>query len=191
MDTVWVALFSGAVGGLITALINTWISHRLAKSRDTANREGNEEIQRNAEARHERTRDDHEREAQQEIQRKERLQAVTSYYVAYTEAFRTGSQSNERRETLLIATRIFRLEAMTLDHEMETQVGKILDLMGEVDRHFAIRVSSYGQRAHLVLEHLEPLQEPLFKELMHWGLHGQAWKVSKLLDQELAALKDK
>lgn len=185
------ALLSAIVGGLITSGFSVWISHGLAKKRDKENREGTEQIQRNAEARHERTRDDHEREAQQELERKERLQAVKSYYVAFTEAFKFSLKANERRETLLIATKIFRLEAMTLDHEMETQVSKILEFMGEVDRHFATRVPSYGQRAHLVMEHLEPLQEPLFKELMHWGLHGQSWKVSKLLDQELAALKDK
>lgn len=63
----WSEIVSGLIGAGVVAVLNLWIGHWLATKRDKANREGNEKIQRNAEARHERTRDDHEREAQQEI----------------------------------------------------------------------------------------------------------------------------
>lgn len=185
----WSELVSGLIGGGIVAAVNLGIGHCLAKNRDTKNRAGNEEIQRKAEARNERTLEDQRRDLKQESEQKERLQAVKSYYVAYTDAFRSGEQGQKRLWDLEIATKIFRLEATTLDHHMHEQTDKILQMIKLLDEAFKPASTSEGHRATLIVSHIRPFQEPLFSELLIWGIHGKSRKVGELLDRELDALR--
>lgn len=185
----WSEIVSGLIGAGVVAVLNLWIGHGLAKSRDTANREGNEEIQKKAEARHERTLDDQRRDQDQQREQKERLQAVKSYYVAYTEALSFRDTYRAQLDLLKTTTRIFRLEAIALDSEMEKQVTKILSIMDQMEEFYESLSLPASKRAHRTLIHMSNLQEGLFAELMIWGLHGKSRKVGELMDANLADVK--
>lgn len=185
----WSDLFSALLGGVIVAAVNLGIGHWLATKRDKANREGNEEIQKKAEARHERTLDDQRRDQDQQREQRERLQAVKSYYVAFTNAVDGNSYSQPKIKELKTVTKVFRLEATALDHHMQEQTNKILEIIERLDHLLKAESTSEGHRASRIIRQIRPLQEPLFNELLIWGLHGKSRKVSELLDHELNELR--
>lgn len=218
----WSELVSAVLAAGIVAVVNIISNHNLAKSRDKQNREandemqqerdklnreendrlqiardkenrqGNEEIQRKAEIRQYRTSEDDRRDADQQREQKERLQAVKSYYVAYTDAFKPmahGDQSLYRLKALETSTKIFRLEATALEPDMHLQVNKILEMVNALDAYFQTTTSSYGHRASQVMKCMEPLQESIFPELMIWGLHGKSRKFGEQMDREIAEVQ--
>lgn len=185
----WSELVSAVLAAGFVAVINIFSNHKLAKKRDKENREENEKIQKKAEARNERTRDDQRRDIEQQAEQKERLQAVKSYYVAYTDALRGNSYSQMKLQDLETVTKIFRLEAMALDHHMQEQTNKILEVIRRLDELVKDESTSQDHRASRIIRQIRPLQEPLFNELLIWGLHGKSRKVSELLDRELNELK--
>lgn len=197
----WSELVSAVLAAGIVAVVNIISNHKLAKkrdkenrvandemqiARDKLNREGNEEIQRKAEIRQYRTAEDDRRDADNQREQKERLQSVRSYYIAYTEALRRKGTFVEQVNYLMTATRIFRLEAIALDSEMEKQSTKILTVMDRMEEFYESLSIPNSQRARKVLAHMTDLQEALFAELMIWGLHGKSHKFGKLMDNNLA-----
>lgn len=186
MDTWVTALLSAIIGGLITSSFTIWINHRLSQKRDKENREENERIQRRAEVRQYGTLEDQRKDIEQENEQKERLQAVKSYYVAFTDAFRRGEQGLDRLIKLEIATKVFRLEATSIDSHMHDQVSKILQVIIEYDKQLQTSISSYGHRASKMMQLIGPHQEPIFIALTIWGLHGKSRKFGQLMDRILA-----
>lgn len=185
----WSELVSAVLAAGIVAAVNIVSNHKLAKKRDKLNREGNEEIQRKAEIRQYRTAEDDRRDQDQQREQKERLQAVKSYYVAYTEAINFNDSFTVQADLLTNATRIFRLEAIALDHEMGKQALKILKIMELMLKYYRDQNIPDTKSVHRMLIHMVKLQEPMFAKLMNWGLSGKARKFGELMDQEIAGVQ--
>ena len=199
----WSELVSAVLAAGIVAVVNIVSNHKLAKkrdkenrdandemqiARDKLNREGNDELQRKAENRQYRTAEDDRRDADKQREQKERLQAVKSFYVAFANAVDGNSYSQPKIKELKTVTKVFRLEATALDRHMQEQTNKILEIIERLDHLLKAESTSEGHRASRIIRQVRPLQEPLFNELLIWGLHGKSRKVSELLDHKLNEL---
>ena len=184
----WSELVSAVLAAGIVAVVNIVSNHKLAKKRDKENRDATDELQRKAENRQYRTAEDDRRDADKQREQKERLQAVKSFYVAFANAVDGNSYSQPKIKELKTVTKVFRLEATALDRHMQEQTNKILEIIERLDHLLKAESTSEGHRASRIIRQVRPLQEPLFNELLIWGLHGKSRKVSELLDHKLNEL---
>lgn len=186
----WItALLSAIAGGLITSGFSVWISHGLAKSRDKLNREANAEIQRKADIRNYHTLEDQRKDLEHSAEERDRTEAVRAYYANYIAAYTDHETGPEKVKSVIVATRLFRMESAVHGSQMPKQIDKFLKLI-------AIRVdkakddpAGYGNAYNEIVSFLINFQETMFDQLLLWGFNDKSRKFDELMDRELAELQ--
>lgn len=186
------SLVSAVIGGGIVALLNLFISHRLAKNRDKENREAQERIQKAAEARMARTRDDDRAAQQREQEQRERISAVQDYFRATIEILESGENGSVKTKRFANATRLFALTAHPLDSNLQPKLNEIIRMMTEEEWARAGEMTykpRYDRRMDFITNNIALM----FDRLMLWAYSGNAHKVDPILEEmrkTLAALSE-
>lgn len=185
----WSEIVSGLIGAGVVAVLNLWIGHWLATKRDKANREGNAQIQREAENRQYGTLEDQRKDLEHSAMERDRTEAVRAYYANYIAAYTNDETGPEKVKSVIVATRLFRMESAVHDPEMPKQIDKFLKLVAIRVEKAKVDPAGLWNAYNETVSYLINFQETMFDQLLLWGFHGKPRKFGELMDRELAELQ--